>query len=98
MLSLCYSQSYELCSPFALTTGPPKRVHFALVYFISWLNFLKFVRFCSHVTQECKHIQPHKRWVDGTNEQLSVQIMTKGLRYSQKIITTQAGTMKQGVS
>jgi len=78
------------------------------MYFISWLSFLKFARFSSGVkkqhneskvvTQECKHIQPQKRYFDGTNCSLSVRVMTKGSRYAQQIIITQAGTMKFGLS
>jgi len=52
------------------------------VYSISWLNFLKFVRFSFHVkndvrlvTQECKHIQPQKRSLVGINHSLSVPVM-----------------------
>jgi len=64
MLSLCFSHVATVASPLPL------------VYSISWLNFFKFERFSSHVkrknkiklvTQECKHIQPQKRYFDGTN-------------------------------
>jgi len=44
--------SYELWSPFALAMWPLGRVHFALVCYISWLNFLRFVRFSSHVKRK----------------------------------------------
>jgi len=55
-------------------------------------NKIKFV------TQECKHIQPQNRLFDGTNCSLLVRVMTKGSRYAQQIIITQAGTMKLGLS
>jgi len=44
--------SYELCSPFALAMWPLQQVHFALMCSISWLSFLKFVRFSSHVERK----------------------------------------------
>ena len=63
-------EKFELCYPFALAMWPPQRVYFALVYSISWLNFLEwdFLLVWKEdneiklVTQECKHIQPQKRY------------------------------------
>jgi len=46
------SSSYESCSLFALAMCPSSRAHFTLVYSISWLNFLKFARFSSHVKRK----------------------------------------------
>jgi len=50
------------------------------------------------VTQECEHIQPQERLLNGTNHSLSVRVMTKNLRYAQQIIITQARIMKLGLS
>jgi len=55
-------------------------------------NEIKFV------TQECKHIQPQKRWFGGTNPSLLVRVITKSSTYAQQIIVTRAGTVELGLS
>ena len=43
------------------------------------------------VTQEYKHILPQKRELYGTNHNLSVPVMTKGLRYAQHLSLPRQG-------
>jgi len=101
MLSVCFNQSYELCSPYVATIASP--LNSSVFHFLAKLSKICEIFFlCEKKTMKLSLL--HKNVNTSSHikrnlvalTQLSVHVMTKGSRYAQQIIITLAGTMKPG--